>query len=79
MSKYILGKYEAELCKLLKKIIVDKDDFVATMLFLTAGRPDPEMNCKQLIDFIKNNPNVDYEMILNKTDEILGIEEPFED
>lgn len=79
MSEYKPTKNEDELCDLLKKIIKDSDTFVGTMLMLTVNQPDPDGNCKQLLDFIKNNPDAGYDEVLDKADEIMDIEDPFAD
>ena len=69
-----LSKVEKELCAELKKIIIDDEDtFVGTMLMLIVDQPDPEGNCKKLLDFIRDNPNVGYDEVMDKADEIVGI------
>lgn len=70
---------EKELMSLLKKVITNEDSFVGTMLALTVKQSDPEGNCKQMIDFLKNNPQATYDETMIKINEILGIEDPFAD
>lgn len=78
MNNDELSATEKELCSLLKKIIKDRDTFIGTMLMLTVDQPDPDGNCQQLIDFIKNNPDAGYDEVMDKVDEIMGIEDPFD-
>ena len=69
-----LNQIEKELCSELKKIIInDEDTFVGTMLMLIVNQPDPDGNCKKLLDFIRNTPNVSYDEVMDKADEIVGI------
>lgn len=62
-----------ELGKILREYIEDQDTFVGTMLMLTVDQPDPDFNYQKLIDFIKSNPNVSYDEIMDKADEIVGL------
>ena len=78
MSEYKPTEAEKELSKLLLKIIHHKDTYVGTMLMLTVNQDDPDGNCRKLIDFINENPDVGYDEVMDKVDEILGIQDPFE-
>lgn len=66
-----------ELAQELLSIIGDKDTYVGTMLMLTVNQPDPDGNCSKLLEFIRANPNAGYDEVMDKADEIIGIEDPF--
>lgn len=68
-----------ELAKELLSVIFDKDTYVGTMLMLTVNQTDPDGNCRKLLEFIRANPNVGYDEVMDKVDEIMGIEDPFAD
>lgn len=78
-GKYIPTKTEQKLGDMLRKIDLDDDDYVGIMLALTVDQEDIDGNCQQMIDFLESNPNATYEEIFDKEDEILGIEDPFDD
>ncbi len=71
MSDYIPSEAEKELCTLLKAFIKDRDTFVGTILMLRVNQSDPDENCRKLIDFLKDNPTADCDIILEKVDEII--------
>lgn len=69
-----LSQIQKELCLELKKIIIDDEDtYIGTMLMLIVKQNDPDGNCKELLDFIRNTPNVSYDEVMDKADEIVGI------
>ena len=68
-----------ELAQELLSIMTDKDTYVGTMLMLTVNQPDPDGNCRELLEFIRANPNAGYDEVMDKADEIVGIEDPFAD
>ncbi len=79
MNEYVPTKTENELCELLKRFTKDRDAFTCTMLVLRAGQKDPDENCRKMIKFLQANPNAGYDAVLSKVDEILGLEDPFEE
>ena len=48
-----------------------RDTFVGTILMLRVNQSDPDENCRKLIDFLKDNPTADCDIILEKVDEII--------
>ena len=76
---YDFSETEKELINMLRNIIHDEDSFVGNMLALTVNQEDSDGNCRQLIDFLKENPKATYDDVMQKVDEILGIEDPFGD
>lgn len=76
-NKSILTEIQEELGRVVRPILNDKDTYVGTMLMLTVNQPDPDGNCRRLLEFIRANPNAGYDEIMDKADEIVGIEDPF--
>lgn len=72
----ILTEIQKKLGYAVRSIIRDKDTFIGTMLMLTVNQPDPDGNCRKLLEYIQANPNVGYDEVMNKADEIVGIENP---
>lgn len=74
-----LTEIQKELARTVRPILNDNDTYIGTMLMLTVNQPDPDKNCRELLDFIKNNPKAGYDEVMDKADEIVGIENPFAD
>ncbi len=72
MSK--LTAVQSECAKLIRRIIKDDETYVGTMLMLIVDQQDPDNNCRQMVDFLNQNPNADYDEIMEKADLIVGIE-----
>lgn len=79
IKKEILTETQKDLGYAVRSKIRDKDTFIGTMLMLTVDQPDPDGNCRKLLEFIRLNPNVGYDEIMDKADEIMDIEDPFTD
>ena len=75
-KKFVLTEIQKELGRAVRPILKDDDTYVGTMLMLTVNQPDPDGNCRKLLEFIRANPNVGYDEVMAKSDEIMGIEDP---
>ena len=64
---------------MLREKLNDDDAYLGTMLALIVSQPDPDGNCRQLMDYMRENPYASYDEILLKSDQIIGIEDPFGD
>lgn len=78
-NKKLLTTTQKELADILRVKLNDDDAYLGTMLALIAGQPDADKNCTELLKFMRENPDASYEQILLKSDDILGIEDPFKD
>ncbi|MDE6474770.1 MAG: hypothetical protein K2L70_06695 [Clostridia bacterium] len=70
---YEFSEAEKELINIMRNIEMEEDSFVGNMLALTVNQDDPDGNCRQMTEFLKNNPNAAYDDIMRKVDEIIGI------
>lgn len=73
-KKSILTEVQRELGRVVRPILNDDETYVGTMLMLTVNQPDPDGNCRKLLEFIRANPNVGYDEVMDKADEIVGLE-----
>ena len=64
---------EKELINIMRNIEMEEDSFVGNMLALTVNQDDPDGNCRQMTEYLKNNPNATYDDVMRKVDEIIGI------
>ena len=64
---------------MLREKLNDDDAYIGTMLALIVNQPDPDGNCRKLLEYIRESPQAGNEDILLKSDEIVGIEDPFGD
>lgn len=78
-QKKRLTTMQKELAAILREKLNDDDAYIGTMLALISNQPSPDDNCRELLEFIRENPQVGYDEILLKSDEIIGIEDPFAD
>ncbi len=72
MSK--LTAVQSDCAKLIRRIIKDDDAYVGTMLMLIVDQQEPDNNCRQMIEFLNQNPNAGYDEVMEKADLIVGIE-----
>lgn len=78
-SKYALKKGKVQLDKYAKLLAgtlchkLDEDSYICTMLALMQDKEDSEKNCKELYEYMQNNPDANYDAIMDKSFDIQGI------
>ena len=78
-QKQTLTSIQKELASVLRERLNDDEAYLGTMLALIVNQTSPDENCRMLLDFIRENPQAGYDEILLKSDDIIGIEDPFAD